>query len=220
MGAIRHRARLYVVNSTPIKLRRQAAIFAQISEDNGESAFVDFLAGNEAAPSGLAVGETSAEILAQLRDKLRGEQHLVVAFGSELRAGGIAELVRALPQAKFICLGDYANSRGAADMGLYPDLLPGYVPAANAAAPNQPGLNLREMFEGANDGRIKALYIVGSNPVARYGVDAFVLSKSPAQTERPASATGPRRRMHRGTRRRSAGTRKLRTRRQVRSPRR
>jgi NADH-quinone oxidoreductase subunit G len=166
------RARLYVVNATPIKLRRQAAIFAQIFEDNGESAFAHFLAGNEAAPAGLAAGETSAEILTQLRDKLRGEPQLVVAFGSELRAGGIAALVRALPQAKFICLGDYANSRGAADMGLYPDLLPGYVPVANAA-----GLNLREMFEGASDGRIKALYIVGSNPVARYGIDAFVLSK-------------------------------------------
>jgi NADH-quinone oxidoreductase subunit G len=89
-----------------------------------------------------------------------------------LRAEGIAELVRALPQAKFICLGDCANSRGAADMGLYPDLLPGYVPVTN-----QPGLDLRQMFEGTSDGRVKALYIVGSNPVARYGIDAFVLSK-------------------------------------------
>ena len=166
-----HRGRLYVVNCAPIKLRRQAAVFAQISEDNGESGFAHFLSGNEAAPSGLAAGETTAEILTHLRDKLRGEQQLVVAFGSELRAGGIAALVRALPRAKFICLGDYANSRGAADMGLYPDLLPGYAPVA------QPGLNLREMFAGAGDGRIKALYIVGSNPVARYGIDAFVLSK-------------------------------------------
>jgi anaerobic selenocysteine-containing dehydrogenase len=33
------------------------------------------------------------------------------------------------------------------------------------------------MFDAANDGRIKALYIVGSNPVARYRVDPFVLSK-------------------------------------------
>ena len=36
----------------------------------------------------------------------------------------------AIPGAKFVCLGDYANSRGAADMGLYPDLLPGYHPIA------------------------------------------------------------------------------------------
>ena len=32
-----------------------------------------------------------------------------------------------LPGAKFALLGDYANSRGAADMGLLPDMLPGYV---------------------------------------------------------------------------------------------
>jgi len=178
-----HRARLYVVNSTAIKLHRQAAMFAQITQENGESAFVHFLAGNDAAPSGLAAGETSAGMLTQLRDKLRGEQQLVVAFGSELRADGIAELVRALPQAKFICLGDYANSRGAADMGMYPDLLPGYAPVGSATeewlarAPKEAGLNLRQMFEAANDGRIKALYVVGSNPIARYAIDAFVLSK-------------------------------------------
>ncbi|MGZ4817640.1 MAG: molybdopterin-dependent oxidoreductase, partial [Terriglobales bacterium] len=179
------RARLYVVNSSPIKLRRQAAVFAQVSEDNGESAFVHFLAGNDAAPSALAADETSADMLSQLREKVRGEQQLVVIFGSELRAAGIAELVRALPNAKFICLGDYANSRGAADMGLFPDLLPGYLPV-NAAppqeewfasVPRQPGLDLRGMFDAATDGSIKALYIVGSNPVARYGLDAFLLSK-------------------------------------------
>src|SRR5579884_3304002 len=121
-----NRARLYVVNANPIKLRRQASVFAQVNPNGGEAAFVRFLAGNEPAPSGLASGSTSAEALVALRDKLRGEERLVVAFGSELRDQSIAELVRALPNAKFICLGDYANSRGAADMGLYPDLLPGY----------------------------------------------------------------------------------------------
>ena len=38
--------------------------------------------------------------------------------------------------AKFICLGDYANSRGAADMGLYPDLLPGYHAVTGADPEN------------------------------------------------------------------------------------
>jgi len=33
-----------------------------------------------------------------------------------------------LPNAKFALLADYANSRGAADMGLLPDMLPGYTP--------------------------------------------------------------------------------------------
>ena len=64
-----------------------------------------------------------------LRDKLRGEQNLVIIFGSEIRGNDVAALVTfgsAIPGAKFMCLADYANSRGAADMGLYPDLLPGY----------------------------------------------------------------------------------------------
>ena len=89
--------------------------------------------------------------------------------------------------AKFICLGDYANSRGAADMGLYPDMLPGYAPVSSATSfhedwvdeiPASPGLNLLQMMDAAKDGKLKALYVVGSNPVARYNVDPFALSKA------------------------------------------
>ncbi len=34
------------------------------------------------------------------------------------------------------------------------------------------------MVDAAKDGKLKALYVVGSNPVARYNIDPFVLSKS------------------------------------------
>ncbi len=89
--------------------------------------------------------------------------------------------------AKFICLGDYANSRGAADMGLYPDMLPSYAPVSSATSfhqdwvdeiPSTAGLNLLQMVDAAKDGKLKALYVVGSNPVARYNIDPFALSKS------------------------------------------
>ena len=40
---------------------------------------------------------------------------------------------------KYICLVDYANSRGAVDMGLTPELLPGYKPSG------QPGMHVDEM---------------------------------------------------------------------------
>ncbi len=72
---------------------------------------------------------TNRDAWIALRDKLRGEQNLVIIFGSEIRGDDIArpgEVRLGDPGAKFVCLGDYANSRGAADMGLYPDLLPGY----------------------------------------------------------------------------------------------
>ena len=61
---------------------------------------------------------------------MKSEKPLVIIFGSELRGADVKALVDfGLAQgAKFVCLGDYANSRGAADMGLYPDMLPGYAP--------------------------------------------------------------------------------------------
>ena len=116
------------------------------------------------------------------------ESGLVIIFGSELRGNDIKTLVDfgLARGAKFLCLGDYANSRGAADMGLYPDLLPGYAPVSSATRFHEewrtnsatPGLNLLQMIDAAKEGKLKALYVVGSNPVSRYGIDPFVLSKS------------------------------------------
>src|SRR5947199_7513111 len=85
--------------------------------------------------------------------------------------------------AKLVCLGDYANSRGAADMGLYPDLLPGYLPVSESgklkaewgALPSSAGLSIPEMFDAAKNGQLKALYVVGANPVGRLDVGAGTL---------------------------------------------
>jgi NADH-quinone oxidoreductase subunit G len=112
----------------------------------------------------------------------------VIIFGSEIRGNDIAKIVTfgsAIPGSKFICLADYANSRGAADMGLYPDLLPGYHPAAGNGDLQQEwavsataGLDLAGMVEAGKSGKLKALYVVGSNPVGRLNIDPFVFSKS------------------------------------------
>ena len=56
---------------------------------------------------------------------------MLILIGSELRGAELKRLIDfglTLPGAKFALLGDYANSRGAADMGLLPDMLPGYTP--------------------------------------------------------------------------------------------
>jgi NADH-quinone oxidoreductase subunit G len=182
------RARLYVINSAPIKLRRQAAEFAVLPA-GAESKAVAFLGGDEFLYDSLVTDATNRDTWIALRDKLRAEQNLVIAFGSELRGRDIESLVSfasMLPGAKLICLGDYANSRGASDMGLYPDLLPGYEPVTSAdrfqqewgKLPTGQGLNLPEMLETAKTGNLKALYVVGSNPVGRLGIDPFALSKS------------------------------------------
>jgi NADH-quinone oxidoreductase subunit G len=166
-----NQARLYVANHNLIKLRRQATAFLQIPED-GYTGLVEWLSGTSAP-----LDEDKDAVA--FRDAIRKEESLIIVFGSEFRGRDIEALIKygaTLPNVKFACLGDYANSRGAADMGLYPDLLPGYVPVTAAAhfaeefptQPTQPGLNLLEMFDAAESGQIAALYIVGANPVARY----------------------------------------------------
>jgi NADH-quinone oxidoreductase subunit G len=183
-----HKARLYVANTQPIKLRRQATVFAQIA-DNSYAALLKFLGGDDSAAASLLREGTTAETLNALRDKVKAEQDLVILFGGEIRGADVSALAKvaaSLPKARLMALGDYANSRGAADMGLYPDLLPGYTPAASAQhfahewgapLPSKPGMNIAQMTKAAADGKLKALYVVGSNPVARFQFDPFVLSK-------------------------------------------
>ncbi|MGH9513031.1 MAG: NADH-quinone oxidoreductase subunit NuoG [Terriglobales bacterium] len=183
-----HSSHLYVVNSKPIKLRRQATIFSQLPE-NAESNFAKFLGGDDSALESIVGENGPRESWNELRDKLRAEQNLVIIFGSEIRGDAVAALVKSGGQmqgAKFICLGDYANSRGAADMGLYPDLLPGYQPVAKSnrlheewnGIPQTPGMTLPEMLEGAKSGNVKALYVVGANPVGRLGVEPSDLAQA------------------------------------------
>ncbi|HWY21869.1 MAG TPA: NADH-quinone oxidoreductase subunit NuoG [Candidatus Acidoferrum sp.] len=183
-----HRARLYVINSKPIKLRRQATNFAQITA-GAEGQVAAFLAGSNTAVDALVSSSTNKDAWIALRDKLRGEQNLIVIFGSEIRGGDLATLVKfgsGISGAKFVCLADYANSRGAADMGLYPDLLPGYYPIAGSSefhrewgdVPKAAGLDLLSMVEAGKAGKLKALYIVGSNPVGRLNIDPFSFSNS------------------------------------------
>jgi NADH-quinone oxidoreductase subunit G len=176
-----NQARIYVANHNPIKLTRQAKASLVIPQD-GYAGLIQYLGGNDQA---LALPATAAEF----RDAIRKEESLLIVFGSEYRGRDIEALVQfglTLPNTKFAALGDYVNSRGASDMGLLPDLLPGYVPVTAAAhfaaeyegLPNKPGFNLVEMFDAAGRNELAALYIVGSNPVSRYGVSLDALKNT------------------------------------------
>ncbi len=183
-----HNGRLYIVNSREIKLRRQARAFAHVPEAGGESAMVRYLAGEENYASQIETAGFNRDAMRSFRDAVKAEQGLVIIFGSELRGDDVQALVRfgAGIGAKFVCLGDYANSRGAADMGLYPDLLPGYTDLARGSGfaqeygsvPQQPGMDIVSMFAAAQSGRLGALYVVGSNPVARYNIDPAALKNT------------------------------------------
>jgi NADH-quinone oxidoreductase subunit G len=94
-----------------------------------------------------------------LRDKLKAEPELVILFDDSCQGEDLRKLVDfaeslGIP-VKFLCLLDYANSRGAVDMGLTPELLPGYKPTG------QEGMHLDEMIAAPLD----VLWVVGANPL-------------------------------------------------------
>jgi NADH-quinone oxidoreductase subunit G len=93
-----------------------------------------------------------------LREKLKAEPELVIVFDDSYKGDELRKLVDfgeslGIP-VKFICLVDYANSRGAIDMGLTPELLPGYAPSGQA------GMHVEEMLNT----QLGVLWVVGANP--------------------------------------------------------
>ena len=177
-------AKLFIANAAEIKLRRQAKAFLKVSEF-GYGAFTAYLAGDDSSANSAT---SDAPALTNFRDAVKASENLLILIGSELRGAGLKRLIDfglTLPGAKFALLGDYANSRGAADMGLLPDLLPGYTPLSAPASgprfdleygvPAEPGLDMLQIFDAASAGNLSALYVVAANPVARYGVDPIAL---------------------------------------------
>jgi formate dehydrogenase alpha subunit len=70
------------------------------------------------------------------------------------------------------------NVQGACDLGALPNVFSGYQPVGDriirermakawevADLPESPGLTVTEMVEGAEEGTVKALYIIGENPL-------------------------------------------------------
>jgi NADH-quinone oxidoreductase subunit G len=186
----RQAARLYVINHQETKLRRQSSLYATV-KPRGEAEAIRALAGSERpSPPLVAAG---ADALALVNEKLHKESDTVIIFGEEIQGAAVRDLVRwglSLPgRTRFIALGDYANSRGAADMGLLPGTLPGYSPITDEAAragfesaweakiPAEPGRPAREIIAGIESSQIKALLVFGSNPVKTFGIPREASSK-------------------------------------------
>ena len=179
-GIRHHGTKLFVINSNDIKLKRKATEFVKVTASQ-EVAALRWLAHEE--------GQLAPELverLVQLKAGLEALSDVAVVFGAEVSGTAIAQLVAfgsKLPgKTRYMVLGDYANSRGAADMGVLPDRLPGYAYVGSLHAhesfeklwgsgpiPTKPGLSAPQMVEAAQAGKLKALYIVGANPLAHFG---------------------------------------------------
>ncbi len=150
-----NRARIYISNARSIKLERQAKAVLRLTADGYSNLAATLSAGSN---------DFSKAVLA--------EESLVVVIGPECSGAAIESLIAwglKRDNVRFALLGDDVNSRGAADMGLFPDLLPGYVPvSAPAAFSEYPGLpptagkTLPDMFAADQLG---ALLVMGADPV-------------------------------------------------------
>src|SRR5690349_8239121 len=138
-----HQARVYVVTAKPVR------------EDSYAVAALR--------------AESAAELAAteSLRDKLKTEPELVIVYGDAIKGDTLRKLVAfgaslGIP-VQYVPLVDYSNSRGAADMGLMPELLPGYKPSVQA------GMTVADMLAAES---LDALWVVGANPLKSAGLRA------------------------------------------------
>ncbi len=137
-----NRARLYIANAKAIKLERMAKSALRLP-----------------ATATRPWPRIWSRATPSFRKAVLAEESLLVIFGAEYSGAQVTELVAwglKRDNVRFALLGGYANSRGAADMGLIPDLLPGYVPvtapgafAEYAGLPTTPGKTLSEIYDAA-----------------------------------------------------------------------
>jgi len=176
-----NRGRLYIANHRSIKLRRQAQQVLTLPED-GYTSLISYLGGEDAAFTGVAGA-------AEFREALQKEENLLIIFGAEYRGKDLEALVKlglSHEGTRFALLGNYANSRGASDMGLYPDLLPGYVSVARPGAfaaeytglKQEPGLDAVAMLDAAGRGELAALFVSSEDPVTLFGADRIALKNT------------------------------------------
>ena len=116
--------------------------------------------GTAAAAVRAAEGQEMAAIEG-LKDKLAAAGDLIILFGASIKGDAVRKLVAfgdslGIP-VKYICLMDASNSRGAVDMGVTPDLAPGYKPVEKA------GKNMKQMLADAS---LDLLWVTGENPLA------------------------------------------------------
>jgi NADH-quinone oxidoreductase subunit G len=188
-GIRHHDSKLFVINTKEVRIDRKAQA-AVILGPVLEAAAVRWLATGEGN-----LPQEVAEQLGTVKQALEAESDVAIVFGSAITGAAIASLVEfgsKLPgKVSYMALGDYANSRGAADMGLLPDRLPGYAYLDNKAAvetlekhwhgkvSSKAGLTAPQMVEASQSGKLGALYVVGANPLAHYGTLGFGRGKLP-----------------------------------------
>jgi NADH-quinone oxidoreductase subunit G len=123
------------------------------------------------------------EVFEMVANSIAGAENLVIVYGREALAAG-EPLLQALanllmvtgragkPGSGVLPILRYNNSRGALDMGVRPDRGPGYRRIERT------GMNAKQIMETAAQGKLRALYIAGLDPVAATPAIGAALNKA------------------------------------------
>ena len=187
-GIRHHGLKLFIINLRDIKLKRKASQFVKVAAGQ-EAAAVRYLTTGEGQIAGAAADQLNA-----LKAALSAESDVAIVFGAEITGSAIGAVVALgstlQGKTRYMTLGDYSNSRGAADMGVLPDRLPGYAHLDDHKSreafehlwggniPQKPGMTAPQMVEAAQNGGLKALYVMGANPLAHFGTLGFGRGKA------------------------------------------
>ena len=177
-------SRLYMIHSQQISLLQQSYRSLPVIAGH-ETDAIRFLCGETGVEQKL-LGRTpggrdvTMDLLTGFRKRWAEESNVILVFGAEITGEAVSLVVQLgnqIAHARYILLADYSNSRGAADMGLLPHLLPGYLslkdPDARSrfeqgwgsSVPLEPGWSVEEMVSAVGERRLETLYVVGANPL-------------------------------------------------------
>ena len=162
-----------VLNARPTRLDRYARFVHYYHNGTAPAAVRELL-----ALAHVDTGDRPADAAQATANTLIEANNLVVFYGAEglsyeqsdtlarllgnlllLKRGDDAPPFAGRPNNGLVAVGRHANAQGARDMGVHPALGPGHS-AAPAA-----GLNANEIYSAAADGRLRALFALGADPV-------------------------------------------------------
>ena len=171
-----------------IKLARKATQFVKVAA--GQRRHRGALAG----PRARNLAPEMVEQLVQLKAALEAEPDVAIVFGAEISGKAIEQLVAfgsKLPgKTRYMALGDYAIRAGrriwACCRIACPVMRTLTMPAARemfeqlwgGVIPSAAGMTAPQMVEAAQSGKLKALYVMGANPLAHFGTLGYGRGKA------------------------------------------
>ena len=183
-----HRAKLYVLNSQSIKLRRQATQFqANSGWEPRKGCEFSWRAMMRRWRLSAALSRTS---MAGLGCAINCEVSRTWSLSLGRRFAetiwrSLVSFGAGISGAKFVCLADYCEFARRGRYGALSGFASGLSPVAGNSEFHQEWGTCRSrrdsisgMVEARKSGALKALYVVGSNPVGRLEIDPFAFSNS------------------------------------------